>query len=195
MKQGLTDIIVVLDRSGSMAGIRKDMEGGFDAFIAEQRKEPGDARVTLTQFDTTYEIVYDGKPLTDVPPLSLEPRGMTALYDAVGRTIAATGARFAALPEDERPERVLFVIITDGAENSSREFEGARVAAMVKEQTDKYSWQFVYIGANQDAVANAAAMNIHVASNFAADSEGSRKALSDLNIGTRSYRGGGGYQH
>jgi len=183
MKQGLTEIVVVLDRSG-----------WFDTFIAEQRKLPGEARVTLTQFDTRYDIVYEGKTLAEVPPLVLEPRDMTALHDAVGRTIEATGRRLAALPDEERPERVLVVVITDGGENASTDFTGARVAEMVKHQTEKYSWQFVYIGANQDAIANAAAMNINVASNFQANAAGTSDMFGGVTRGVTSYRSGGGYQ-
>lgn len=194
MKQGLTDIVVVLDRSGSMSRIKRDMEGGFDTFIAEQRKLPGEARVTLAQFDSRYESVYEGKSLAEVPPLVLEPRDMTALHDAVGRTIEATGRRLAALPDEERPERVLFVVITDGGENASTDFTGARVAEMVKHQTDKYNWQFVYIGANQDAIANAAAMNISVASNFVANAAGTSDMFGGVTRGVTSYRSGGGYQ-
>lgn len=193
-RSDLTEIVVVLDRSGSMAKIRKDMEGGFDSFIGEQRKLPGECSVTLAQFDDRYEIVYSGKPLADVPPLSLEPRGATALLEAICKTIDATGARLSALPVDQRPERVLFVIVTDGEENaSSPEFTLAMVLEMVKRQTEKYSWQFVFFGADQDAIATAAKMGIPVATNFAANSTGTAQAIDALNIGTSNYRGGRGY--
>lgn len=192
-KQDLTEIIVVLDRSGSMRSIKTDMEGGFDAFIAEQRKLPGECSVTLAQFDTVHEIVYAGRLLADIPPLNLEPRGMTALLDAMGKTITATGSRLAALPDEQRPERVLFVVITDGEENSSVETTREAVLSMVKHQTDVYKWQFVYFGANQDAIAAARDMGISMAANFQADAHGTSKALHNLNVGTRSYRSGGGY--
>jgi len=194
MAKDLTEIIVVLDRSGSMATIRGDMEGGFNSFIAAQRALPGDCTVTLTQFDTDYEIVFAGKPLADVPPLTLEPRGATALLEAVSKTITATGLRLAGLPEDQRPERVLFVIITDGHENASPpEFTAESVLAMVKHQTERYSWEFVFIGANQDAIATAASLGIRNAANFAATPAGTAKALHGLNVGTSNYRGGKSY--
>lgn len=192
-KKDLTEIIVVLDRSGSMQSICADMRGGFDMFIEEQRKLPGKCVVTLVQFDNEYDIVYAGKSLADVPKLELVPRGGTALLDAMGKTINATGARFAALPEENRPERVLFVVISDGHENASMEFTREAVLSMVSHQTDVYKWQFVYFGANQDAITAAKGMGIAVAANFAANAAGTSKAMADLNIGTRSYRSGGGY--
>jgi len=194
MKQGLAEIVVVLDRSGSMSTIREDMIGGFDAFISEQQKLPGECSVTLTQFDNDYEVVYSGKPLKDVPGLDLVPRGSTALMDAIGRTIGEVGARLKTTPEDQRPERVLFVILTDGAENASREFTKASINQMVTHQRTKYKWEFVYIGANQDSFAEAGQLGIGIAQNFAANAIGVKGMSSDLSEGTRSYRGGGGYK-
>ena len=121
-----TLIAVLLDRSGSMECVKSDTEGGFNAFIDEQRGEPGDARVTLAQFDTDYEVVYANRPIADVPPLALQPRGGTALYDALGRLITDVGAELAALPEDERPGTVVVVVLTDGHENSSRGVDARR---------------------------------------------------------------------
>lgn len=193
-KKDLTEIVVVLDRSGSMVPIRKDMEGGFDSFIDEQRKLPGSCSVTLVQFDSEYELVYQGKPLADVPRLVLEPRGATALLEAIYKTIDSTGERLRLLPDEERPERVLFVVITDGEENASNEFYSrARVLEMVKRQTEVYSWQFVFFGSDQDAIAVARNMGIHVATNFAANSRGTAQAMNSLNVGTSNYRGGHGY--
>ncbi len=148
-----TLIAVLLDRSGSMESIKPDTEGGFNAFIAEQRKEPGDARVTLAQFDTEYEVVYANRPIADVPPLQLQPRSMTALYDALGRLITDVGAELAARPEAERPGHVIVVVMTDGMENSSAEWTHEAVSAAIKRQESEYSWYFVFLGANMDAVA------------------------------------------
>lgn len=159
-KPNTTEIVIVLDRSGSMAGIRKDMEGGFDQFIAEQRKLPNECKVTLAQFDDQYEVVYSQIDLASVPKLHLQPRGGTALFDAVGRTINDVGARLATTPEDERPSQVMFMIITDGNENQSREFVRAKISEMVQHQTDKYSWGFTFLGTNQDAVLAAQQMGI-----------------------------------
>jgi hypothetical protein len=127
-------IAVLLDRSGSMESIKSDTEGGFNAFIAEQRKEPLDIRVTLAQFDTDYDVVYANRPVQDVPPLELQPRGMTALYDAVGKLITV-------------------VVLTDGHENSSQEWTHDAVSAAIRRQEHDYSWDFVFLGANIDAVA------------------------------------------
>src|SRR5437879_5693749 len=108
--QNLTHIVAILDRSGSMMSIREDMQGGFNNFIAEQAKTPGEVRVSLYQFDTEYDTVYENKPLAEVPALVLEPRGGTALLDAVGRTITTVGQKLAQLDEDDRPGLVVVVI-------------------------------------------------------------------------------------
>jgi hypothetical protein len=148
-----TLIAVLLDRSGSMESIKSDTEGGFNAFIAEQRAQPGKAWVTLAQFDTEYEVVYADRPIADVPPLQLQPRGGTALYDGIGRLITDIGAELTTLPEAERPGHVIVVVMTDGYENSSREWTGHAVSAAIKRQEGEYSWNFVFLGANMDAVA------------------------------------------
>jgi len=197
MKKGLTEIIVVLDRSGSMASIAKDMEGGFNEFIRQQRLIPGECRVTLVQFDTQYEMVYAGMDLHSVPPLKLEPRGGTALLDAIGRTIEDTGRRYSSMQEAERPERVLFVVLSDGQENSSNPYGSyirpGVVPSLIKRQTDVYSWQFVYFGANQDAIAVAHGLNIPMAENFSADTFGVACALNNMTTGSANYRAGHGY--
>lgn len=149
----LTEIIVVLDRSGSMTSIKNDMEGGFNAFIAKQREVPKDIRVTLVQFDTVVETVYQERPVKDVSALELVPRGSTALYDALGKTINAVGSRLKAKPEKDRPHQVLFVIVTDGEENASQEFHAKQIQEMITTQRDVFSWEFIYLGANQDAFA------------------------------------------
>src|SRR5256885_1489485 len=113
MRNDLTDITVVMDRSGSMNSCRSDAEGGLNAFIKEQKELPGEALFTLVQFDTEYEVVHKAKPIKDVPKCILTPRGGTALLDALGRTIHQTGDRLLAFPEHQRPALVCFVIITD----------------------------------------------------------------------------------
>jgi hypothetical protein len=145
-------IAVLLDRSGSMETIKSDTEGGFDAFMAEQRKGGGGIRVTLAQFDTEYEVVYANRPLDQVPPLALQPRGATALYDAVGKLITDVGAELAAVPDDERPGSVVVVVLTDGHENSSKEWTHEAVHAALRRQERDYSWAFIFLGANMDAV-------------------------------------------
>jgi hypothetical protein len=147
-----TLIAVLLDRSGSMETIRSDTEGGFNAFIDQQRAQSGDTRVTLAQFDTHFDVVYAHRPIAEVPPLDLQPRGMTALYDAVGRLITDVGADLAARPEHERPGNVVIVVLTDGLENSSKEWTHDAVSAAIRRQESEYSWDFVFLGANMDAV-------------------------------------------
>ena len=148
----LTHLYFLLDRSGSMHSIRKETIGGYNAFMDEQREQEGDCRVTLAQFDNEYEVVYSGLPIADVPGLVLEPRGATALLDAIGRLVGDAGARLAALPEDQRPGTVIVGIMTDGHENASCEWTHPAIKALVEHQTKTYSWEFLYMGADQDAV-------------------------------------------
>lgn len=157
----LTHIVAILDRSGSMASIREDMEGGFNEFIAKQRETDGACLVTLVRFDDQYDVVYTDKPIADVPPLELEPRGWTALLDAMGRTIITTGAKLAALPEDQRPGLVVVLVVTDGQENHSREYTLDQINALVKQHRDQWNWMFVYLGANQDAIQVATSMGMN----------------------------------
>ena len=160
MRSDLTDITLVVDRSGSMQSIREDAEGGVNAFLQEQAKQPGEALLTLVQFDTEYEFVHRGVPIKHVPAYTLMPRGNTALLDAVGRAINETGERLSKMAETDRPGLVVFVIMTDGLENSSQEFTKAQIKQQIEEQQSKYSWQFTFLGANQDAFAEAGGMGI-----------------------------------
>ena len=148
----LTHLYFLLDRSGSMQSIRDDTVGGFDAFIADQRQHPGECRVTLAQFDDRYEVVYSDRPIAQVPGLDLSPRGSTALLDAMGRLITDAGARLAALAEGDRPGVVIVGIMTDGHENASREWTHPAIKALVQQQTTTYGWEFLYMGADQDAI-------------------------------------------
>lgn len=170
MRENLTEMVFVLDRSGSMSGLAADTIGGFNELIEKQKKIEGDAYVTTVLFDHEYEVLHDHVALEEVAPLTDKEyfaRGSTALLDAVGRTIDAVGARLAAAPEDERPEHVVFVITTDGRENSSREYTAQRVRGMIEHQQQKYSWQFVFLGANMDAVSEA--RNLGISAKYAAD--------------------------
>jgi hypothetical protein len=151
-RSDLTHLYFLLDRSGSMQSIKSDIEGGFGAFIDEQRKGVGECRATLAQFDDVYELVYADRPVADVPPLDLQPRNMTALHDAMGRLITDAGAQLAALPEDQRPGNVVVAIMTDGLENASKEWTGAAIKALVEQQTNAFNWTFMYMGADQDAI-------------------------------------------
>lgn len=154
-KPNFVEIIVALDRSGSMSTVRNDTIGGFNTFVSDQRREAkGDVKLTLVQFDDQYEINYNGMPIQDVSPLTeatYTPRGMTALLDAVGKTINTVGDRLAKTPENERPSLVIFVTLTDGQENASKEFKLAQIKTMITHQTEKYNWQFLFLGADQNS--------------------------------------------
>ncbi len=170
MRENSTEMVFVLDRSGSMSGLAADTIGGFNELIEKQKKIEGDAYVTTVLFDHEYEVLHDHVALEEVAPLTDKEyfaRGSTALLDAVGRTIDSVGARLAAAPEEERPEHVVFVITTDGRENSSREYTAQRVREMIEHQQQKYSWQFVFLGANMDAVSEA--RNLGISAKYAAN--------------------------
>ncbi len=159
-KKNLTDITVVLDRSGSMSSIKEEAENGLNHFIDEQKELPGSASFTLVKFDTEYEFAYKGVDIQSVGKCTLEPRGMTALLDAVGRSINETGERLKNTLEEEKPGLVVFVIVTDGAENSSHEFTRSQIKEMIEKQRSTYKWQFTFLGANQDAFAEASSIGI-----------------------------------
>lgn len=189
-----TDVVVILDRSGSMESVKHDMEGGFAQFLRELRKLPGDCRMTLIQFDTeSIDTVYTAIPLPAVEPLVLVPRGSTPLLDAMGTAIVQTGERLKALAEAERPQRVQVLILTDGQENSSREYTKAQVKEMVERQQSVYKWAFVYLGANVDAFAESSGMGILAgsAAPFAATPTGVREAFVAASSLVGRYHGGG----
>ncbi|MET4049527.1 MULTISPECIES: VWA domain-containing protein [unclassified Rhodococcus (in: high G+C Gram-positive bacteria)] len=148
----LSLVAALLDRSGSMHSIADDTRGGFDSFIGKEREQDGNTVVTLAQFDQQYELVYSSQPIRTVPPLVLQPRGSTALYDAIGRLITDVGVELAAVPEDERPGSVTVVVMTDGHENSSKEWSNTAVRALIAQQEKDYQWDFVFLGSNIDAV-------------------------------------------
>lgn len=163
MRSDLTDITLVVDRSGSMDDIKSDAQGGVNSFIAQQAQQPGQALLTLVQFDTEYEFLYRGIPIGQAPKYELHPRGATALLDAIGRAINETGERLAKMPETERPGLVVFVVMTDGQENSSVEFTNPKIREMIERQQNQYQWQFTFLGADQDAFAEASQMGMDTA--------------------------------
>ena len=148
----ITLIAALLDRSGSMQSIAADMRGGFDAYIATEHAQPGTTLVTLAQFDDRYEVVYQNRDAGAVPPLALEPRGCTALLDSIGRFVTEVGKGLAELPADERPGDITVLVMTDGHENASTEWTVEAVRALISQQETVYSWDFVFLGANMDAV-------------------------------------------
>lgn len=152
MKQNYTKIVFIIDRSGSMVSIKNDMDGGFKTFIETQKSTNfGTCDVSVYQFNQEFETVFENKNIVDSFSYNLVPNGGTALYDAVGKTILKVGGQLSAMDENERPDRVLVVIITDGEENSSVEFNDKKIKEMITHQTDAYHWQFTYLGSNQDA--------------------------------------------
>lgn len=165
-----THIEVLLDRSGSMDTLKDDMEQGFNRFLKEQKSVPGKATIGLTQFDYEHETVYSMLPISEAPNLRLDPRGSTALIDAMCKSIDDLGDRLAAMRESERPGKVIFVIITDGYENASRKHKRADAMGRVQRQQDQYQWEFIYLGANQDAIAEAATYGIASHSSLTYDS-------------------------
>jgi hypothetical protein len=186
MKKGLAELVCIVDRSGSMEPIKMDAIGGFNSFIEDQKKVDGEANVTLVLFDHEYIEVYAGKKLDAVEPLNEEtyvPRGMTAFLDAVGRTIVTVGERLNRLRENDKPEKVIVSIVTDGCENHSSEYTKGKIADMIKHQQSNYAWDFVFIAANMDAVAEGTSLNIPAQNtmNFMATPKGTRSAYSSLN--------------
>lgn len=187
----LTEIICVVDRSGSMGSIRDDAVGGFNTFLAEQKKVDRPCKFTYAQFDSEYELVHNGVALHNVRPLdhtTYVPRGSTALLDAIGRTVNEVGARLQNTPEDERPGKVLFVILTDGHENSSQEFTRPQINEMITHQRDKYKWEFIFLAANQDAIKTGGDMGISRSFNFAATGQFVKGVYASAARSVTSYR-------
>lgn len=161
----LTDLTVVIDRSGSMASCKADAENGMNRFIRQQQELPGECVFSLVQFDTEYEAVHLAKSIREITPdYVLIPRNGTALLDSLGRAITETGVRLRDMPESNRPGLVVFVVITDGQENASKEFTRAKIKEMIEHQTNVYKWQFTFLGSNQDSFTEAGWMGFSQAS-------------------------------
>lgn len=181
-----TDLNIILDRSGSMASIANDMIGGIETFLAKEKVTGDDTRVSLYQFDDEYKVVFVDKSIEEDIKIPLMPRGGTALLDAVGKTIASVGEKLQAMNEDDRPNRVLFLIITDGEENSSKEFNFQTVKTTLKHQRETYAWDFVFLGTTEDALFQGEGLGIGKSSTqgFTRDSADIQKCF--LNV-TNSY--------
>ena len=177
MKKNLTEIVFILDRSGSMAGLEKDTIGGFNAMLEKQKREPGKALVSTVLFDNTSDVIHDRLPLHRVPRLTDREyyvRGCTALLDAVGGAIRHISTIHKYAREEDRPEKTIFVITTDGLENASRRYDYEAVKQMIQRQKEQYGWEFLFLGANIDAAREAARFGIGEdrAANFHCDSKG-----------------------
>ena len=175
--KNLTELVFILDRSGSMGGLESDTVGGFNSMLAKQQSQEGECRITTVLFDHEYEILHDRLDLKAVSPITDKEyfvRGNTALLDAVGKTINKIGGVQKNTAEEYRAQKVLFVITTDGMENASREFSYDKIRKMIKNQKSKYNWEFIFLGANIDAVetANRFGIKKNRAQNFHNDSEG-----------------------
>lgn len=171
----LSLIAVVLDRSGSMAGIRDELMQGFNNFLADRRKDAGDVRMTLARFDSEYELVYNNISVYDVKPLDAEsfcPRGSTALLDAIGKTVSDIGKSLAARPEHERPGKVCVMILTDGDENASRTYNLDQIKKMVEVQRSQYNWEFIFLGASLDAISTGTSLGMSKSTTMAYTASG-----------------------
>ena len=177
MRKGLTEVVFILDRSGSMSGLEADTIGGFNSMISKQKKEDGEAIVSTVLFDDQQEVVYDRQPVKMVEPITDRQyyvRGCTALLDAIGGAIHHIGNVHKYAREEDRPEKTMFIITTDGMENASRFYTYDRVKYMVERQKEKYGWEFLFLGANIDAISVAARFGINAdrAINYECDQVG-----------------------
>jgi uncharacterized protein YegL len=196
MKENLTEIVAILDRSGSMQELTNDTIGGFNNFIEEQKKVPGEANVTTVLFDDEYKILHNGINLQEVRPITLKEyfaRGSTALLDAMGKTINDTGAKLNAMNEQDRPSKVIVLIITDGEENASREYSRASIKEMVERQRTVYNWQFLFFGANIDSfkVGNALGIPINHIADYSPTDGGVKSVYAAMSLVSTSYRNTG----
>lgn len=192
-KENFTSINVIIDASGSMAHLSHDTIGNFNTFLKEQKDFPGEAVFTLCTFNTDYRLPHDFVKIASVPNLDSKayiPQGGTALLDAMGTTIDSVGRKLAALPEDERPSKVIFLIITDGHENSSHRYSAEQIKSMVEHQKDVYSWEFVFMGANIDAISTGTNLGIsaHNTLNYAATAAGTHELYSTISSSMNNYR-------
>ena len=177
MKNNITELVFILDRSGSMAGLESDTIGGFNAMLEKQKKEPGKCFVTTVLFDNESTTLHDRIPLDQVPPMTdgdYAVGGCTALLDALGETIHHIANIHKYARADDVPEHTVFVITTDGMENASRRYGSDKVKEMIKHEKEKYGWEFLFVAANIDAVETAGRFGIGAdrAVNYHADSQG-----------------------
>jgi uncharacterized protein YegL len=177
MKKGLTELVFILDKSGSMGGLESDTIGGYNSMLEKQKAVTGDCHITTVLFDNDYELLHDRLDIRAVSPITENEYcigGTTALIDAIGKTIHKIGNAQKHTADSYRAEKVMFVIITDGYENSSREYSSSRVKHMIEQQKNRYGWEFVFLGANIDAVETAGRYGIDAdhAQNYHADRGG-----------------------
>ena len=177
MKKNLTELVMILDRSGSMGGLESDTIGGYNSMLKKQREAEGEVLVSTVLFDDRIDVLYDRVPLEKLPQMTEKEyyvRGCTALLDAVGGAVRHIGNVHKYAREEDRPEKTIFVITTDGLENASREYSYDRVKKMVERQKEKYGWEFLFLGANIDAIETAGRFGITAdrAANYHSDRKG-----------------------
>ncbi len=180
MKKGLVEIVFILDRSGSMSGLENETIGGFNSTIEKQKNEPGEAYISTVLFDNQMEVIHDRVPIQNIPPLTTKEYfacGSTALLDAIGNAIHHIGNVHKYARDEDRPEKTIVIITTDGYENASRKYSLDRVRMMVERQKTKYGWEFLFLGANIDSIETARSFGIdkHHATNYMPDSTGMEK--------------------
>lgn len=192
MRDDLTAILMILDRSGSMSPLADDTVGGFNAFIEQQKKEPGDALVTLLLFDHNHETVFSAQPIGSVEALTTKkyiPGGNTALLDAVGRGVCDLERALVSMG-DGRPGKVIVVIMTDGRENASREYKREQIQKLVQEKSKNYGWSFLFLGANVDAFAEAGHIGVANAVPWVSTAAGVRQMLGVVGACVSAFRSG-----
>jgi len=184
-----SELVFIMDRSGSMSGIAQDMEGAMKEVIQKQKDRDGDVLVTYVRFDNEYEEVFSEKSISEIDGFKLEPRSMTALLDAIGKTVNTVERRFNQKDEKDQPERVLFVIVTDGGENASQEFTRPQVFEMIEKVKRDHEWGFTFIGANQDSIGTGSSLGISRGSsvNYAATSVGVRSMSKSVSCYVDDY--------
>lgn len=193
MKKNLTELVFILDRSGSMQGLEADTIGGFNAMLEKQKKEPGQAFVSTLLFDDQTQVIHDRVPLDRVKPMTERDyyvRGCTALLDAVGGAIHHIGNIHKYARPQDVPEHTLVVITTDGMENASRRYSLPQVKRMIQRQKERYGWEFIFLGANIDAVEAAGQLGIDPdrAANYHSDSAGTRLTFQSISCAVSSMR-------
>ena len=186
MKKGLTEMVFILDRSGSMRGLEGDTVGGYNAMLEKQKNQEGEAIVSTVLFDDRFAVLHNRVSIKDAKPLSTQEyyvRGSTALLDAIGRAIQKIGYIQKNTPEADRDEKVVFVITTDGMENASHEFCYDDIKKMIEHQKEAYGWEFIFLGANIDAAAVAERVGIRSdrSANFHHDPRGTQMSYQGIN--------------
>ncbi len=193
MKKNLTELVFILDKSGSMSGLENDTIGGYNSMLNKQKAEEGECVITTVLFDNNYELLHDRINIRAVKPITEKDYsvgGATALLDAIGKTVSKIGTAQKNTAEDYRAEKVMFVIITDGEENASRSYSSKRVKEMIQRQKEKYGWEFVFLGANIDAVETAECFGIDAdrAVDYVPDSKGTKLNFLAISEAVSSFR-------